>query len=137
MSESIISHPGVIKSITDKTIELSIIVKSGCATCESKTSCSLIENEEKIIYVDVPDSTPFKAGQSVIVEMKQSQGTWAVLLGYAFPFIILIFTLFAFISLGFEQGVAGLATIGSLIVYYLFLYFFKNFIKKKFIYRIK
>lgn len=136
MSDSKINHPGIVHKISDNSVEIAIMVTSGCASCENQSSCSLSNIEEKIIHIEVDDAQRFSAGQSVTIEMKQSLGTQAVVLGYFLPFLVLIISLLAFVSLGFEQGIAGLFTLGTLMVYYLILILFKNYLKKKFTYKI-
>lgn len=136
MSESIISHPGIITKIEGKKAEVTVQVNSGCASCEIKTSCSISESVAKIIEVNLENAEAYHVGQLVRVEMKQTQGSWAVIFGYLFPFIILVLSLVVFILLGFDQGFAGLLSIGMLIPYYLLLFSLRNFFKKKFSYRL-
>ena len=91
---------------------------------------------DKVIEVEVPDGNQFFVGQQVNVEMLQSLGTWAVLLGYFFPFVLLLAALSILIWLGFEQGIAGLLSLGIVLLYYLALFLFKAFLRKKFTYHL-
>jgi sigma-E factor negative regulatory protein RseC len=136
MKELIVKHPGVVRKVSGNVVEVYIIVTSGCASCEVKGSCSMSETKEKSIEVEVPNPDKFLPGQSVTVEMKQSQGTWAVMLGYFFPFIVLITSLFTFVLLDFEQGIAGLFSLGMVVIYFLALIFFKGYLRSKFTYRL-
>lgn len=134
MSEHIITHPGIIKSINKKTAEVSIIVNSGCASCEVKSSCSISEAKEKIIDVSLSPNDHFVEGQQVMVEMKQSMGTWAILLGYLFPFLVVLLALIVFTMLGINEGLSALLSLAILIPYYTILYLVKNSLQKKFTY---
>jgi sigma-E factor negative regulatory protein RseC len=75
-------------------------------------------------------------GQDVTVEMKQSQGTLAVIFGYLIPFFVLVISLLIFILAGIDEGLAGLSALGMLVPYYFLLYLFRGSLQKKFSYRI-
>jgi sigma-E factor negative regulatory protein RseC len=138
MSQINITHPGIVKSINNNKAEISIIVNSGCASCAINGSCSLseIDVKEKIIQVTLTPESNYKVGQHVTIEMKQSMGSWAVLLGYFFPFLFVLIGLIVFISLGIDQGISALLSIGLLIPYYLVLYLTRHNLQKKFTYTI-
>ena len=136
MTEKIITHPGYVKTVNDNRAEVVIISKSGCSSCDIKTSCSVSEAEEKIIDVDLMEDQSFKTGDQVQVEMKQSQGTWAVLLGYVFPFAVVLISLITLTSFGVEQGISGIISILLLVPYYLVVYYSKDILKKNFSYKI-
>lgn len=136
MSESTISHPGIISKIEGSKAEVTVQVNSGCASCEIKGSCSISESVAKIIEVDLENADMYSQGQLVSVEMKQSQGSYAVIFGYLFPFVVVFLSLIVFIGLGIDQGISGLLSLGMLVPYYLVLYLLRNFFKKKFSYRL-
>jgi sigma-E factor negative regulatory protein RseC len=93
--------------------------------------------KEKIIEVDLAEGQKYTSGEKVIIEMKQSLGSWAVLFGYFFPFLLVITTLIIFISNGLDQGLSGLLAILTLAPYYLIMYLFRAFLRKKFTYRLQ
>lgn len=134
MNQNVITHPGIIKSIIKNKAEVSIIVNSGCASCEVKGSCSISDAKEKIIEVNLSPGDHYSAGQQVMVEMKQSMGTWAVLLGYLFPFLVVLIALIVFTLIGIDQGLSALFSLAILIPYYLALYLSKNRLQKRFTY---
>ena len=134
MSNVTITHPGIIKNLSLDKAEVSIITNSACASCEAKTSCSISETKEKIIEVSLSPSDKYQLGQHVMVEMKQSMGAWAVLLGYFFPFLFVLIGLIIFTSLGIDQGLSALFSLGLLVPYYLILYLSRGRLKKSFIY---
>lgn len=137
MKKNIVTHPGIIKNINGETVEVAIIVKSGCASCEIKGACSVSDISEKSVKVRVPEPNQFKPNQNVTIEMQQSLGTWAVLLGYIFPFLVLLVSLIIFLNIGLDQGMAGLLSLFLLIPYYLMLYMFRNYLGSKFSYNIR
>ncbi len=134
MSQQIITHPGIIKSVARNKAEVSIIVNSGCASCEVKSSCSISEAKEKIIEVNLSAADHYTAGQQVVVEMKQSMGTWAVLLGYLFPFLVVLIALIIFTVADVDEGLSALFSLAILIPYYLILYLTKDRLQKRFTY---
>jgi sigma-E factor negative regulatory protein RseC len=133
MSSKLVTHPGFIKSINENKAEVVIIAKSACASCEINGTCSVSDTKEKIIDVTLPDNSgPYQVGQSVLVKMKQSSGTWAILFGYVFPFILIVATLIILTSLHLDQGLAGLLSLAMLVPYYFVIYLSRNFFKKSF-----
>jgi len=136
MAEKIITHPGYIRNIDGTNAEVVIISTSGCASCEIGGSCSVSDMEEKIIDVDLAHGQNYKRGDQVTVEMKQSQGTWAVLLGYVFPFFVVLISLIILSNFGMDEGLAGLISLLLLIPYYAAIYFLKDTLKKSFSYKV-
>ena len=138
MGEQVVTHSGWVKKVDDQgKVEISVIVKSSCASCEISGSCSLADLKEKIIEVQQSGGEKFKSGQQVMIVMKQSLGTWAVLLGYVFPLIVVVTGLFIFVGSGIDQGLSAISAIALLIPYYLILYLAKDFIRKRFTYTVR
>jgi sigma-E factor negative regulatory protein RseC len=137
VNEKIVNHPGFVKNIDGRKAEVSIMVNSACSSCEIKGSCGISEAKEKIIEVNLSPAESYTEGQKVLVEMKQSLGSWAVLLGYFFPFLVVVISLFTLVSLGISEGVSALLSLSFLIPYYLVLYFTRDYFKKQFTYTIK
>lgn len=134
MSNVTITHPGIIKNLTSNKAEVSIIVNSGCASCEVKSSCSISDTKEKIIEISLSPSDKYEMGQNVMVEMKQSMGSWAVLIGYFFPFLFVLIGLVVFTSIGIDEGLSALLSLSILIPYYLVLYLTRDLLSKRFTY---
>lgn len=133
MSSKYVTHPGFIKSIADGKAEVVIIAKSACASCEINGSCSVSDTSEKIIDVRLPKSSSnYQIGQSIVIKMKQSNGVWAILFGYFFPFVVLVSTLIVLTNLHFDQTVAGVLSLSMLIPYYFIIYLSRNIFKKRF-----
>lgn len=137
MKEEIVTHPGIISKIEKGIAEVSIIVNSGCASCSIQGSCTQSESKEKVIEVAVSPSDQFSTGQTVVVEMKQSMGTWAVLLGYFFPFLVVFISLIIFVSVGLDEGLAAILSLSTLVPYYFFLYLGRNYLSQRFTYSIR
>ena len=137
LGEETVTHPGIVKKIEGDKVEISVISKASCVSCSLNNVCSVSDMKEKIIEVDRADLGEFREGENVTVEMKQSYGTWAVLLGYFFPFLVLFFGLILFLHLGLDQGLAGILAIALLVPYYGLLYLMRDFFKKRFRYHVQ
>ncbi len=136
MKNNIVTHPGIVKKIEGNKIEIAIMVTSGCASCEIKGACSVSDVEEKSVFVTIDNPIDFSINQAITIEMKQSLGTWAVLLGYVFPFFVLLIGLLIFINIGMDQGMAGILSLLLLLPYYLTIYLLRDYLGNRFNYSI-
>ena len=138
MSE-LIEHSGTITQITEKKIIVRIISISMCASCHAKGACNMNDSKEKNIEVKLSNTSVYKIGQEVVVCMEQKMGTKAVLLGFFFPFLVLIIS--AILSNKFifpnNESLTALTSIFSVSVYYLIIYMLREKIEKEFHFRIK
>ena len=130
-----IEHDGIVQKSDNKTITVKISSESACSGCHAEGSCSLSGREEKI--VEITGEYNFNPGDNVTVLMKKSMGYAALLLGYVFPFIIVIAVLVVLIMSSVSEATAGLGSIASLIPYYFMLWFFRKRINNKFTFTIK
>jgi sigma-E factor negative regulatory protein RseC len=137
MNKNTVTHPGIVSKIDGNNLDISIIVRSGCASCEIKGACSVSDVEKKSVIVTVNNPNNYKINQSVTVVMKQSLGTWAVLLGYVFPFIVVLLSLIITLNIGLDEGISGLISIFILVPYYLGIYASRNYLSSKFKYSIR
>ena len=131
-----ISHEGIITSIDDNNVEVKILSKSACASCNIKGACNMSEMKEKVIVIPRPKDKDLSMGQEVTVSMGLGQANKAVIFAYVIPTIILFSMMFILNHFKIEDGVNALISIGSLIPYYLILFLFKDKIKRKFEYEI-
>ena len=127
-----ISHPGIVEQITDDKVIVKIIAMSACSSCHAKGMCNVADMEEKIVEVRKIPHRDFQKNDQVTVSMKKSLGSRAVLLGYIFPFVLMIATLLLVLFLIGDEGVAGLSAILILIPYYWLLYIYRKKLKSTF-----
>ena len=137
MSDRIINHEGIVRGVNDKYVEVTVLAKAACLSCQLNGVCSVSDMKEKIIEVSKFSDKNYKQGQKVEVEMKESLGIKALLWGYIYPFLIVLVVLTTIYVLTNKQGLAGLISIGSLVPYYLILYLLKNKFRKIFTFSIK
>ena len=131
-AKEIISHPGIVEQVTDDKIIVKIIAMSACSSCHAKGMCNVADMEEKIVEVRKIPQRHFQKNDQVTVSMKKSLGSRAVLLGYIFPFGLMIATLLLVLFLAGDEGAAGLSAIFILIPYYWLLYIYRSKLKSTF-----
>lgn len=132
----IITHEGVIEKFEDDKAYVRIISQSACSMCHSKGMCSVAEMSEKLIVTRPQSSKEFSAGQHVNVVLEKQLGNTAVVLGYFFPFVLVMVTLI--IASRFTSELfSGLLSIAVLIPYYAVLFLFRHKLEKKYQFRIE
>lgn len=125
-----IKHEGIVLKIEKDAVFVCISSISACSGCQAAGSCSMSEQEEKII--EVSGSFNVKPGDKVTVLMKQSMGYAALLFGYLLPLISVIAVLMIAESMKVQELFAGLISISILIPYYLILFILRKRVNKKF-----
>lgn len=135
--ENIITHPGIIVLVETDKIHVRISSVSACSTCHAKRSCVAAEMEDKIIEAANDHKMNYYSGQEVIIGMEKSLGSHAILMGYFYPFLVVLGTLIVFINLTRNEAVSAIVSLGMLIPYYTILYRMRNKLSKKFEFRIK
>jgi sigma-E factor negative regulatory protein RseC len=131
-----ISHEGIITRIDNDNVQIKILSKSACASCNIKGACNMSEMKEKIISVPRPKDKNLSIGQEIKISMGLGQANKAVIFAYVIPVILLVGMIFILNALKFDEGINALISIGSLVPYYLILYLFRNNLKRKFEYEI-
>ena len=132
---SSIEHRGVIKEVTPKTIKVSLLNVSGCSTCHTKGTCSVSDVDNKIIDV-INTGEIVKKGELVKIAFEKSLGPQALLIGYLGPFIFLMLVLLISLSVTNDEVIAGITSLFSVALYYLFLTLFRKKLKSTFTFRI-
>ena len=134
--ENRISHEGIVTKIDGENIEIKILSKSSCVSCNIKGACNMSEMQEKIISIPAPKDKNLSIGQEVKISMGLGQANRAVIFAYVIPVIILISMIFILNALKIDEGLNALISIGSLAPYYLILFLFRDKLKSKFEYEI-
>jgi sigma-E factor negative regulatory protein RseC len=131
-----IEHEGIIEHIDGDIAHVKIDSVSACASCHAKGACSAADQEEK--YLDVPlQGADYKQGDPVYVQIAKHLGFRAVLLGYVYPFLLLMAVLIAMLTAGMAELRAGTIALLSMVPYYLLLYLFRNRISSAFTFSLK
>lgn len=131
-----IEHKGIIDHIEGDMAHVKIDSVSACASCHAKGACTAADQEEK--YLDVPlHGAVYKQGEPVSVQVASHLGFRAVLMGYVYPFLLLMAVLIGLLAAGAAELRAGSIALLSLIPYYILLYVFRNRISRSFTFSIK
>lgn len=131
-----ITHEGIISHIDKETITVMIVSKASCASCQVAGACSASDVEEKNVNIKRGLNDNYIVGDKVTIMMDQSLGTWAVMFGYIFPFLVLLFGLILFTQIMESEGLAGLLALLLLVPYYLVLYLLRRRMERKFQFKI-
>ncbi len=135
--KEMICHSGIIERIEPDKIFVRILTASACVSCQVKNVCNISEIKERTIELERNPNFHHHTGDPVTVVMEQSAGTWAVLLAYVIPVVILVMALFILVSIHLDEGMAALISLALLVPYYLGLYFFRDRLKKSFKFKLK
>ncbi len=131
-----ITHEGLISHISKDMITVMIVSKASCASCQVKGACSASDVEEKNVNIKRGLYDNYQIGDKVTIMMDQSLGTWAVMFGYVFPFLVLLFGLIVFTQTIDNEGIAGLLALSLLVPYYFILYLSRKKMENKFQFKI-
>lgn len=131
-----ISRQGVITSVENKQIRVTILSESACAACHAKGACTMADVSEKEIIVKTEESQVLKKGELVWVEMPEKQGASAVIWAYVLPLIVVVAGLIL-LSGRVNEGLAGFGALVFLAVYYTLLWILKPLIEKKYQFTIR
>jgi len=134
--QSDIEHIGVVTMVTDTLVRVRIVQNSACSACHAKGSCSAADSAEKDIDV-LPGNLHLQVGQQVILAGRSILGLQAASIAYLLPVIILFATLFIVFNYTHSEGIAAIASLGSMVPFYVVLSLFKNRLAKKFTFFIK
>ena len=135
-SGNAIEHQGIVEYISNEVIRVKITSVSACVGCHARGMCSVSDMEDKEILV--PDSGGgFRKGDLVEVMMKSSLGTKAVLIGYVYPFLILLTVLLILTGSGVTELKAGILSLGTLVPYYFMVYLFRDKLARTFSFSIR
>lgn len=130
-----IEHKGIVKEINNDSIIVKVEPEATCSACRAKTFCGADTNE-KIVEIN-KWTGEYNIGDQVKIIMKQALGYKAVVYGYIAPFFVLFLSIIVLISIGMNEGIAGLISLALLVPYYYTLYFFRDSLKKQFTFSIK
>lgn len=131
-----VSHEGIVTKIDGENVEVKILSKSACASCNIKGACNMSEMQEKIISIPAPKDKNLSIGQEVKISIGLGQANRAVVFAYIIPLIVLVAMIFILNALKIDEGLNALISIGSLAPYYLILFLFRDKLKSKFEYEI-
>ena len=133
-----IKHSGIVEEIADGCMKVRIVQTSACAACKVATHCSAAESKEKIVHVKCANAMElYQVGDTVTVSMSSKNGRDAVMLGFVFPFLLLVTVLVLCLRFTRDEGIAAIVSIVALIPYYIGLWAFNEKMKSRFAFNIE
>ena len=132
-----ISHKGRVVKVTPEFTTVEIVSQSACSACHASGLCGLSEYTKKAIEVPTRAWDRYEPGQEVNVVLKASMGHKAVWLAYVAPLVVLLGVLLATLGLGAGELAAGLGALVGVALYYLFLWLFRNRLRREYIFTIE
>ena len=122
-----IEHSGVVERTERDTVYVRITSHSACGSCKAREACGLAEAQDKIVVGKSPDAAHYAAGEKVMVGVRRSAGSVAVILAYVGALAVLLAVLVAAVAaLGWSEGRGALAALGAVVVYYCVLWLFRH-----------
>ena len=135
--EKSIEHKGKVIFVEGDRIDIQMTVESACLTCKARKACGMDESEDKIVSLATATAGHYEVGEEVMVFIEQKMGMKAAVYAYIIPFFIMLVILLVMTELGQPDTVKGLSALGSLVLYYIVLAFFRNRIEKDIIFKLR
>ena len=127
-----VKHCGEVVRIDGHSVFVQMTVNSACSACHAKGVCGASEQTDKIVEVETAAATDFQVGDSVEVAlMQRDMGSTSVVLAYVVPFLVLAAVLVGAILMGASEGMAALAALVGVALWYVVLYMLRDKIKNK------
>lgn len=129
-----INHIGIVTEVTDTELVVSMNQQSACDGCRAKSYCHSTESGNQMMHFNHPGGE-FKVGDKVLVELRQSQATWAVVIAYIVPIILVLILLFCGNGKLSDEKL-GLISLLIIMVYFFILFIFRKKIETNFNFKI-
>lgn len=130
MSQSI-QHRGRVERIEGDKVYVRVEQQTACAGCHARGMCGE-KGAERIIEVQTPYASSFESGERVVVALlRPSMGWSSVVWGYVLPLVVLLVTLFGLKAVGKEDGIAAVASIAAVAIYYVAMYVMRHKFEKR------
>ena len=127
-----VKHTGEVIRIQGDVVAVRMTVNSACSACHAKGVCGASEQTDKIVEVETTDASFFEVGESVEVAlMQRDMGSKSVILAYVVPFFVLTLALVGALLLGASEGVAVLAAIAGVALWYGVLFLLRDKVKNR------
>lgn len=131
-----IKHAGKVIQVASNEVTVAIEVEDACATCRAKAICGMAESQDKYVVVVTPLAPQYQVGETVEVSVQRQMGIKAVMIAYAFPFLLVMAFLLILLQCGVSELIAGLSALGLLGLYYVGLIFFRKRIAQDIVFEI-
>jgi len=132
-----ICQSGVVDRVVDQKVFVKIEAQAACGHCRAKSHCGMVESAGKIAEVYTDDALKYAVGQQVELLLERSLGYKALLLGYIYPFLVLVVSLFVAFLITGSEGLSALIAVSLMVPYYAILYRNRDKLRSIFRFRIR
>ena len=127
-----VKHCGEVVRVEGQSVFVRMTVNSACSGCHAKGVCGASEKTDKIVEVVTSEASAYEVGESVEVAlMRNDMGPQSVILAYVVPFFVLTIALLGALAVGASEGVAVVASLVGVVVWYVVLYALRSKIKDR------
>jgi sigma-E factor negative regulatory protein RseC len=131
-----IKHEGIVDMLEKGHARIRITQVAACAGCAIANRCNASDSKVKLIDV-YTDSRKLNVGQSVVVSTSGKTVSYALIIGFGIPLLLLISILITAKLCLFSDLASAALALASLILYYIIVYYFRNEIAQRFSFRIE
>ena len=122
---------GIITGTTNHSVTVSVTPHTACGGCQASSLCFGSSGKAREIVISQAGGN-FEPGQPVRVIMARTMVQKAVSLGYLYPLLLLVATLFLTHALTQSEALSALLSLFVLVPYYLILYLNRHRLAKEF-----
>lgn len=127
-----IEHTGTVEQVSDKAVTVRIVASGACAQCRAREACGMGESRDKLVVVPTADAARYRAGERVRVSVSRAAGLTAVAVGYVGALAVLVAAVVLGTAVaGWSEGVAALAGLGAVALYYIGVWLVRGRIERK------
>jgi len=129
-------HFGMVRSISDQTIEVEVNAPIACSSCQVSSSCGLSSDDLKIITIQ-KEQQDYTIGEHVEVVYEEKLSSKALIIVYIAPLSLILLVMIIVNMFTDSEIIIGLSMILSLIPYFLLFKYFNSIIAKVFAFTIQ
>lgn len=132
-----VTHPGIVISSQQGTVQVKMQVVSACASCEAHARCTFAEKKDKTVDITTPLWQNYNPGDPVTVIINSGRGLLAVLIAYILPAVLILATFATLYTLRLPELWVALASLAVIGLYTLVLYLSRNRLQQRFTFRLE
>ena len=122
----LVSHEGIVQSIDGDRVTIKMTVASACAGCHARHLCSSLVSRDKLVEAENLYHLPFEVGEKVTVTLQEKLAMKAVILCFLNPLLLIVLLFLLLNGLLHNELIATLGALGSVAVYYFFVWLFRD-----------
>ncbi len=125
------SHSGTILAVEQDFVRVGFETKGACGGCAARAKCGMVDASSREVEIPTYGGDVYQVGQEVNIAISYQMGVVSVVFAYIVPLILLITVLASASALRISDGVAALASLIGVGLYYVGVYIFRNKLEKQ------